>query len=497
MIEHTKYAGPWITDYTFTTKIKRFLIPQKHLYDLTREIHERLLEFIKRQHFVDIRNQNIYTEFLRAQVRPGFIRGSFTDPCDERRVIIDEDKNRRIKINMDRESFRRRLKRYGLVVIRAQMPHLENNVLTNPDNKAPTPWWIDAGNGNRLAPYTNTFVEIRTDPRSDNAELLIPPNNTVFFDPNIVDTTAKKYAIKPGKKSLIDLVLSAGVPEEAIFKDRDLWLTLQSIEQNPCLSKNQTFFVKDGLGIEWLLKLTRQRDRAFLECAASYYLSSSLDFILASEFKEPLESNGFYLMIQKSLRPQLEARQGLGYWLACLAAFHQKAELILIDKEITAPTVSFRSPEQEKERLLLLKKKIELPFDRARLQGAIDYLSEAGNKDLIFNDIKKEHLIGKYVVDLELIGKGHRAIDLASLLIQFNVPRELWDSQLEKYLRFQGLKESYNEELSELRRGVSEAAYVCIVREVIASTLRFEGKKNLKEHQLLLSYLPSLTAKSH
>ena len=319
----------------------------------------------------------------------------------------------------------------------------------------------------------------------------------IFFNPFIIDKALDTYAVnlKVGDNNLIDLLVSVGIPEEALHKNISLWHSLQSIQKNEFVSKNQTFFITDKNKEEWLLKFTRNKQRAFLETAASYYLSENFDFILPGKFPEPVESNGVYMIMQKSARKLLAVQRSIDYWLWCFALFHRDAEKILRENKVNISNVSFRYFEQEKERYSLIKRIVDFPLVKARLEDAINYLYESDYKRVIHNDNKPEHRIGKHLVDLELIGKGHPGLDLSMLFMQYKIPMYAWDMLLKKYLSFKGVASSFDKEFKELQKGVFEGAYVAICRELISYPFRFPRLQSLTSTQKsLLDYLPKLKA---
>ncbi|MBW2990507.1 aminoglycoside phosphotransferase family protein [Candidatus Woesearchaeota archaeon] len=338
--------------------------------------------------------------------------------------------------------------------------------------------------------FINFISEIHNNPEKEYIKITINGKIKIFFPPEIFDKHLGKYTKPVSTNNIIEKLVSAGIPEEALHENKGLWETLESIEKNDFVSKNQTFYVKDSVGDEWLLKLTMNEQGAFLESAAHYYLSEEFDFILPGKFPEPIKSEGVYITMQKSEYKTIRASQNLDYWLNCFALFHNDAKKILEKHKVDVPAVTFRSAKHEKDRHPRIKKLVDLSFDEIHLEDAINYLLESGHKRLIHNDVKQEHLIGKYLVDLELIGTGHPGLDLSMLLMQYHLPVYAWDEHLKKYLEFKGVESSFEEEFKELKQGVLKGAYVAIYRELISTPFRFPEINKLSENQEhLLAYL--------
>ena len=334
---------------------------------------------------------------------------------------------------------------------------------------------------------------IHNNPEKEYVKITMNEGEKIFFNPEIIDEHLGAY-IKPVlTNNILEKLVSAGIPEEALYENRGLWETLQSIEKNDFVSKNQTFYAKDRAEDEWILKFTANKQAAFLESAAHYHLSGEFDFILPGKFPEPVESNGVYMTMQRSAHKTLAVPRNLDYWLNCFALFHNDAKKILEEHEVDVPAVTFRSAKHEEDRFPRIKKLVDLSFDELQLEDAIIYLMESGYKKAIHNDVKQEHLIGKYLVDLELIRTGHPGLDLSMLLMQYHLPVYDWDKYLKKYLDFKGVESSFEYEFKELKQGVLKGAYVAIYRELLSAPFRFPKINKLSKNQEhLLAYLTQL-----
>ncbi len=270
------------------------------------------------------------------------------------------------------------------------------------------------------------------------------------------------------KDSLVDKLVGAGIPEEAIYGNEGLWSYIREIERNDFVSANQTFFVTDNCGENWLLKSTKNKTKARIEAAANYHLSEHFDFIVPGNAPRPIEANGQYFTLQKFISDEVTVIRPLEYWLGSLAMFHRDAERILNDNGVEVQEIEFRSAEGEEERYSQGRRNNLLRFDRARLEDCIDYLRETDYKTFIHRDVKRTHLLGRHLIDLEQSGIGNPGIDLAMLFMEYRVPKEQWDKHLKTYLAIKGSPD----EFGQLQEGVEVAAYYMANKEVISSSLK-------------------------
>lgn len=301
-----------------------------------------------------------------------------------------------------------------------------------------------------------------------------------------------KYKKAENSSDLYTKLLQAGIPEEAIEANEELWDFLQDAKRNEIISQNRSFYVRDKDGNRLLLKITGNKAKARMEAAANYYLSSHLKFIAPGKFSEPLEANGLYLTLQKDISEETietAAEMPLDYWIGAFALFHREAERILQEEGVNLREVAFKTADHESERYLRGRKNHELKLDLVRFEEAIDYLQTSSPKVLIHNDPKKSNLVGKYIVDLELCGRGHPAIDLALLFMQYGVFEAEWDIHLRKYLTAKGTAESYGDELKNLKEGMRHATHYTAVREIIGSSLREVRPETVMANLQLSSHL--------
>ncbi len=336
------------------------------------------------------------------------------------------------------------------------------------------------------------LLKIITEKRSPLARIQIFGKREIFFNPRLIEQVFAPYTPKITNTSFLEDLVNAGIPEEFIVKNHELWVTLKSIEQNQFRSKNQTYYMKDAEGKDWFLKFTQNKERAFLESAANYYLSQSFGFIMPGKHPEPFESNGVYLLMQKSNKSLAKTPKPLSYWLHCFAMFHREAKSILKSHGIIVPEASFRPAEMEEERYHQIRKRIQFPFDRKRLEDDITYLKESKNKTLIHNDVKPEHLDGEHLDDLGMICNGEPGVDLPALFMIYNVPIQKWDECLRIYLRIRGIRSSEQEELNELWKGIRHGANVIIQREIISSALRIPQEQSVKKLEAYAHWLTKL-----
>jgi hypothetical protein len=311
-----------------------------------------------------------------------------------------------------------------------------------------------------------------------------------YYDISMNGLKRRKEENDNKNHSFVDSLISAGIPEEAIRGNEELWDFIQRTEKNKVVSEHQNFHIQNKEGDKCLLKISNNETRAQLEAIANYYLSPHFEFIIPGQAPQPIECNGMYMTIQKEAE-DVQPRS-LDYWIASFAMFHREAERIFKEENIEIEEVTFRSAEEEIERyqrgkinnILNLKSK-------QKLEDAIAYLQETDYKFVVHNDAKPDNLFGPYLIDLELIGKGHPALDLSLLLVQYGVHKENYDVYLKQYLDIKGVKGSHEKELKELKEGMKHASYYKVVKEVIGSSLREVRPKTEKDN---LGFVESLRA---
>jgi thiamine kinase-like enzyme len=297
--------------------------------------------------------------------------------------------------------------------------------------------------------------------------------------------TDRHFARKNGYDSLTDILCDVGIPEQAL-ENRELWNYVKTIQQTGVVSRWKNFdaVTKDGRHVH--IKISDNKARAQMEAAANYYLSSHMSFIVPGLYPEPLEANGVYVVVQEKL-PETAAQiiPPVEYWMTAFAMFHKEAEGILHTAGIEVPVVKLRSLDQLEEMYAKARTR-EIPFDKERVRAAIEYL-EAGERCATHGDAKSDNIIGGYLIDLELTGKRHAAVDLAMVLMQYNVPREQWDAHLTLYARHKG--GDVNKQVRELREAVEHAVVYTAFNEICGSSLRLITPQTARENAVLTSYL--------
>lgn len=320
--------------------------------------------------------------------------------------------------------------------------------------------------------------------------------------PGVMGLSVKKYAqrsnelarVKSNYSSLVDKLAKQGIPEGLIDQHTELWEFMRTLKENDVVSQNRTFNVQDKDGQRWLLKINTNKTRARIEAAANYYLSPHFTFIVPGKSPEPVEANELYLTFQKDVSGELAIEQPLEYWIGAYALFHREAGTLLCTAGVSLADVSFRSADEQVERYLQGRHNNDFRLDTIRLRESIDYLQGIKRKTAIHGDGKPGNRLGKYLVDLELTGWGHPAIDLALLFAHYGIPQEEWGHHLIGYLMIKGVENSLTEELGELESGMKHAAYYQSAKEIIGSSLREIRTDTIRDNQQLACYARALAA---
>ncbi|MAG77836.1 hypothetical protein CL616_00560 [archaeon] len=143
------------------------------------------------------------------------------------------------------------------------------------------------------------------------------------------------YSPSQAKDSIYEKLSGAGIPEEAIESNSDLWSFIQRVEQEGTVSKNKVFHIEDKEGESWVLKVFEAKDRARaeMEAAANYYLSGSLDFVVPGRSPSPIEANGLYMTMQKDVSDEkVVARDDMfGVNRHVLDHFHSERAIAFLD----------------------------------------------------------------------------------------------------------------------------------------------------------------------
>jgi hypothetical protein len=302
--------------------------------------------------------------------------------------------------------------------------------------------------------------------------------------PDVVQERMFRPKKRPNDNSLVDKLIDAGIPEEAIAGNEGLWDYLRNVEENEVVSANQNFHVADKDGQRWLLKITGDENKARMEAASNYYLGQHFDFIVPGMAPVPIEANGIYMTLQQEVPKTID--RGVDYWMASFALFHREAEKILGEKGIFVSDKVLKSVDYLEEQFDESKGNHELTFRKAEIRDAIDYLMETDYKIMVHGDAKEGNRFGSYLVDLESCGRMHAGIDLAMVLMQSNIKKEDWDVHLRKYLEIKGTSGNFDQEFQELKEGTHYAALYMATKEVCGSSLRRLDKETRKDNEQLV-----------
>lgn len=288
--------------------------------------------------------------------------------------------------------------------------------------------------------------------------------------------------------TLLDHLSQAGLPDQVLQEVSDY---LSKVAANPSVSKNRTFHATTKSGEKVFLKVSQNRKTARLEAAANFYLSQRFNFIAPGMFSEPLEANGVYVNIQQDVTDKTSSVMSLEYWISSLALFHKESERILAEEgvELSDYVVGPFDKILEQQEQAKGQGTQRFSLDRTRLQEAFSYLESTSYKTAIHGDNKNLNRFGRYLIDLELMGKGSPAIDLSLLLMQYDVPKERWNDYLGMYLTAKGTTE-YDTEMRELKQGVEHASYYAAAREVISSSSKAQiSRRTEKDNAQLISFV--------
>lgn len=285
-------------------------------------------------------------------------------------------------------------------------------------------------------------------------------------------------------QDLISKLHQVGIPEEALWENRDFWGFVTEVSANKTISRNYTFHVLDEQGNKWLLKANRTKEKAEKEAAYNYFLSKHFDFVPRGFSPQPIEfGNTIYLTLQQEVSPlYIVSESSLEHKLACLAQFHREAAEILQRKGVKLSEKWLYPPERMDEEYAFLRNGgglkgetvlYSLPYDPVFLREALAYIEGTDYQVLVHGDVKRDNWVGRHLVDGEEYGFGHPALDLALLFMQESLPRRAWGDYLHRYLV---LKNNGHEpdtaEEKKLQEGMPYALAYLAVKEILGSTLR-------------------------
>ncbi len=293
-------------------------------------------------------------------------------------------------------------------------------------------------------------------------------------------------------ESLEQALIAAGIPEEAIESNKELWEFINSIDKDQVVSANLNFQVVDKKKERWRLKITTNREKARIEAAANYYLGNHLDIIVPGKFPEPLQAGQFYITMQKDVSSYIHGRRSLNYWIKALAMFHRDARAILNANSVAIPNTPHLSLAKLQSQYAA-SRALELKFDKSLIEDSISYLSSRCHQAVIHGDIKSDNIPGPYLFDLEGVTKGDVAIDLAALLMMYGIERRQLPTYVEQYLRAAS-KEPTNKAIKDLSQGIKMAAPYVAYREIIGSSLRKRTTSTRKNNHKLMKGMQQLCA---
>jgi len=271
----------------------------------------------------------------------------------------------------------------------------------------------------------------------------------------------------PKEVSWIERLITKGLPPASVQTIIDRLGTVKGLDKNKALSVNQSFYV-DGEAGKVLVKFSHNQKKAKIEAAANHYLSKHFKFIVPGLFPEPIKSEDadgkdVYITMQEDMSST--GRMPIGYWMSSFALFHRDADKILNDEgiEIASTYTSIDKILDECDRT-------GTSYDKARIKDSLDYLQNSSST-IIHGDAKQDNLMSSYLVDLEGVVKGNPAVDLAMVLMQYDVPKEHFDKFLNMYLDAKGVEDKETE-LKNLKEGIEHAIQYSATKEIAGSRAR-------------------------
>lgn len=298
---------------------------------------------------------------------------------------------------------------------------------------------------------------------------------------------------------IIDALLRAGIPEEVLKSQIELWELLSSADPVTLPSSHRNFTVAGNEGKAWHLKLYPKTatglKEARISSALNFYASRSLPFLVHSEYPEPIEAHGFYLTLQEH-KPAIAIEMPIKYWIGALAQFHQKADLILQDQGITiADRVPYRSVDEVLDRIQKTRKHHSIVLDQRRLEEDITYLLETEQVVRVHGNVKGDNRLGHYLVDLDTSGFAPAGFDLALLFMDFNIPRKQWDYYLRLYLTARGTHDrDQSTELKQLELSTQRAAHYVGIMEITGDNMRTRTTETASRTAKLEQQLRQITS---
>ncbi|MFA6888832.1 MAG: hypothetical protein WC254_05035, partial [Candidatus Woesearchaeota archaeon] len=146
-----------------------------------------------------------------------------------------------------------------------------------------------------------------------------------------------------------DMLTEAGLDERIVDSDRGLFQGIIHISPIQLVTANSVYKVHIA-GSDWVLKEHKDLNRAGIEAAGTYYLSSHLPFIQQGFAPVPLFINGTPLTLQKDISSDAGFHRSLHYWLRSFGQFHTLTASLLGQQGIVLPDMHLRTTTEEKER---------------------------------------------------------------------------------------------------------------------------------------------------
>ncbi len=290
---------------------------------------------------------------------------------------------------------------------------------------------------------------------------------------DLYEARKTQIMVRNQPSSIKDALYKAGIPEELIETNPDLCEFIKTAEENVAHT-NRSFNLVSNSGESYFLKIHTDKVKADIEAAANYFLHPELEhLIIPGKSPKSLLAGDYHITIQKSNNNAIKVAKSVEYWVTSLALFHRAAEDILRRNKVQVPQFPFH----ETNRYIQRQRQGEtsLKIDKKRLTAAIQYLSLSSYQNVIHGDTKGPNRMDHYLVDLERISIGDPRIDLAPVLIEYQVPQERHQELTNLYLStyFQAsVEELPNSQLAEFTSGLPHAMYFSAVREHCGASLR-------------------------
>jgi hypothetical protein len=310
--------------------------------------------------------------------------------------------------------------------------------------------------------------------------------NQPFFGINIAEAW---MAGVQDPESLEDLLDSVGLTDEVIEARSDIWNYVSSLELNDVISRNESFRIEYEVGDRWLLKFNDDYQRAVIESAANFYLSGEFDFIAPGLRAEPVKIGSMWATIQKDVSKKMQGSPGLDYWIYAVALFHRDAKKILEENGVRTSKSKLWGEDKIISYHDRGKKFHNLRLDLVRWDEDVAFFESAENLVVGHTDNKRANRVGLFMVDLESLAEVHPAIDIAPLLMDYEIPVENWVGFAIKYLHAAGFEGSFDQNIKGFMEGLDRARTFMATRTIVGSTIRGSSEKIDKVNANYTRYL--------